>query len=793
MVMKKSMKKLASLLLAASMAFAMAGCGGGGGDADTPDAQGGGAKDAQGAGEGTAGGEGASAQGPAAMGRYVEEETDLSEQLTSPKSMCLREDGSLAIVDGYAGVLVSGDQGVTWKDETPDWFWELKKNDTYVSNLNMAPDGTMLVIYGVSGEEIDDYTQELILMLPDGGQVAVEQELTEDEGYFRQAVATADNRLFASTFRSVYEISLDGSAEKLLALDASPDWIWVRDNLLFIDDENDGLQGLAAPVIYDLDAGTYIEDETLVEFVSDNYADRHYNGSDYGTIQLLPGEDNSVYVIGKKGIHRHVIGGNMMEQVVDGNLSLLSNPSYAIVDMMQLEGDVFLGLFVNGKLIKFTYDPDIPSVPENVLTIYSLKDDDNIRQAVSLYQTKHPDVFVSYKIGMGDNDSVTREDAVKKLNTEIMAGEGPDLLVMDGLPLASYIDKGLLLDLTGYLEDYSAKEPLFDNMTDALKRGGKAYVVPATVSVPQIVAKAEGAENMTDLSKVAEVVEKLREEYPGKDIIGISGERGLMKRFAATSAPKWIAQDGAVDREAIGTYLEECKRILDAQMDGLDEDIRVHYEERTARMEEHWGEKVDETNRSIYMEMFGYIGGEQQLMAGWVDAAYTYRETNSIEKTKGFEDTKVLPMQGQCRQVFRPVTMLGVSAASHQTDMALGFVDTFLSAEVQEVYEGLPLNQAAFDAHFTPKEEYLGENGEYGGWASSNADGMFVEFISYWPTDDQIAAFKQLLSSVDTAYVPDGMVESAVFDQGVEYMRGGQSLEQALDKIERAVAIYMAE
>ena len=35
---------------------------------------------------------------------------------------------------------------------------------------------------------------------------------------------------------------------------------------------------------------------------------------------------------------------------------------------------------------------------------------------------------------MAESDSVTREDAVKKLNTEIIAGNGPDLIVMDGLP-----------------------------------------------------------------------------------------------------------------------------------------------------------------------------------------------------------------------------------------------------------------------------------------------------------------------------------------------------------------------
>ena len=48
---------------------------------------------------------------------------------------------------------------------------------------------------------------------------------------------------------------------------------------------------------------------------------------------------------------------------------------------------------------------------------------------------------MEYETGMGDGDSVTREDALKKLNTRIMAGEGPDVIVLDDMPVDSYIEK----------------------------------------------------------------------------------------------------------------------------------------------------------------------------------------------------------------------------------------------------------------------------------------------------------------------------------------------------------------
>ena len=785
MKIRKNIGKLISLLLTASMVFAMAGCGGGGADNLSGSGDN---KDSVQEGEPGQNGSGENEDGPVAMGRYVEEQTDLSEWGTWPGDLCMREDGSLVVMDHDAGMIISKDQGATWTVETPDWFADMKAQDIYISGLYMAPDSTVAVIRGETTD--DDYTQYLDLVLPDGAQVSVETELTEEESYFQQVAFRDDGAIFASTNRGIYEVERDGSCERLLMLDFNPQWIWVKENRLFIDNDWESEE---APLVYDLEAGEYVEDEVLVEFVSESYKGRNYNGTDYCDMYLLPGEDGTVYVTGRKGIHRHVIGGNMMEQIVDGNLSLLSNPDYYIVDMLQLEGDAFLALFTGGKLIKFTYDPNVPSVPENIVTIYSLREDMNIRQAISRYQTSHPDVFVSYRIGMDGGDSVTRDDAVKKLNTEIMAGEGPDLLVMDELPLDSYIDKGMLLDLTDHLKEYSAKEPLFDNVIEALKRDGKAYVVPATIGVPHIAAAAEGMESVTNLSELAGIVEQMREAYPGKDILGISGEKGILKRFAGTSEPKWISADGTVDREIIGDYLEQCKRIFDAQMDGLNESIAEAYNSRMERVASFDGRSADEIDWEIYLDTMSYVGKEQMLMSGWTNQQYGYLEMVSLNKNKGFEDAKVVPMQGQCSKVFKPATMLAVSAVSEDMEQALGFLDACLSAEVQSEYNGIPVNQNGFDMQFTPRQDILQEDGEYTSMYTTDADGNELSFICYWPSDEQIAAFKQELASADTAYIPDLTLEEAVLKQGTAYMQGGQSLDQALDEIEKAVAIYMAE
>lgn len=791
MMITKRWKKAAALLLAGAMFFTMAGCGGergtgantGSGDAGGTEADTGNAKEEQ---DGNAG------KGDAtAMGRYVEEQIDLSDRIMSPyMDLCKREDGSLVILSD-SGILVSKDNGATWDEETPDWLSDVRQEGVYIMSMAMAPDGTTALLWGeIVGLE-DSWNQWLKLVLPDGTQVSVDAELTEEEGYFKQVAFGQDSSIFASTDSSIYQVQQDGSCEKILSLDFNPCWIWVKDGRIYIDNN---WEQESMPVIYDLEAKDFIEDEVLAEFVAGSYGVRNMNGTSSCDMYILPGEEETVYIAGKKGVHRHALGGNMMEQIVDGSISLLSNPSYILADMVQLEEDAFLALFEGGRLVRFIYDPNAAAVPEKLITVYSLQENNNVRQAVSYYQMQNPDVFVSYRIGMDGNDSVAREDAIKKLNTEVMAGEGPDIFVMDDLPFDSYVSKGMLMDLTEYLEEYSKKEPLFDNVLDALAKDGRAYAVPATISIPQTVSGADGMEKVKNLSDLAGIVEQLRKEHPVQDIIGISGARGILKRFAATSEPKWITAERTVDREAIGEYLEQCKRIFDAQMDGLDEAVIEEYNEKNERMAEYNPVPMDGMDWGIQRDLLNYIGGSQRMLTGWNSAQSVFVETASINRNQGFENVVVMPMEGQCSRIFKPATVAAVSAVSGHPDLALGFMDVFLSSSVQGMYDGLPLNQNAFDFQFTPDLERLDEEGMYGSKSTMDEDGNTISVInSYWPSDEVIASFKEELTELDTAYIPDQMLEKAVFDQGVSYMQGGKTLDEALDEIESTVAIYMAE
>lgn len=777
---RKSRKKIICLLLAVVLVFTLAGCGGGNSNGGQSNASSGAGTAAEG-GEQKGNPDGANEQ--QAMGRYVEEEIDLTELASSPfTNLCRREDGSLVALNCTGGYLVSKDEGVTWNDETPEWLREI---DGWTSMIAMTPDGTCGISYYAGEEEIN------ILVLSDGTQVPIEIPSTEENKYIRQIIATDDNRMLANVgLGNLYEVHKDGSCELLVETQTHASFTAVKGNLVFMD--SDGSDG-KMPVIYDMEAGGYIEDDALMEFVNGSYGERYYNGSYDCTMYMLPGEERVLYLIGNKGIHRHAIGGNMMEQIVDGSLSMLSNPSYSIASAMQLENNVFLVLFSNGKLLRLTYDPNVSAVPEKMLKIYSLKENNDLRQIIALYQSQNPDVYISYQIGMEEGSSVTREDAVKKLNTEIMAGTGPDLIVMDGLPFTSYVQKGVLLDITDYLKEYSAGTPLFDNIIEALKVDGKAYVAPATISLPKLIGRGDVLDKITDLSNIGEAVEILREEHPGDDIIGICSGEGVMNRFAPVSAPGWVNADGTVNRDNIKEFLEECKRIYDAQLDGIRTEVTQQYAKMNEWYLGTYNQSMDRMDWSISSDIIDYIAGEAYLLSGWLETYYSYSMCNSLDRKVGYEESRMESMQDRCSNVFMPQTMLGISAVSPQIDFARLFMDFFLSTSVQESCYGFPINQEAYDKQFTPKEGDVGENGEYGSFSLSSQDGESISYEFYWPEDAKIAELKAEIASVNTAYIHDEVLEDAVFKRGASYIRGELTLDRALDEIENEIAIYMAE
>lgn len=727
-----------------------------------------------------------------AMGRYVEEVIDLSDRIGYASNLYQLENGNLLITDYINDFLVSVDNGAVWETDAGNWRDSLPGPDA-IMNLAVGADSTIAVIYdaesAIASEENYnpfDVETELMVIKPDGTQISAEVSLTEEEDCFRMVWISDQGRIFASTYgQNLYEIKEDGSSEIFLTLESAPMLIQFQNNLMIMDGwDYDGL------LIYDMEAREYIEDEVLSDFVEKNYKDRSNNGGAFYDLYFSMGEENILYLAGNKGLYRHVIGGSAIEQVVDGKLSVLNNPSYTLRGLLALDNSEFIALLNGGQVVRFIYDPDIPTVPSEKLRVYSLEENATVRQAVTMYQMAYPEVYVEYEIGMEEGSSITREDALKSLNTKMMAEDGPDVLILDNMPADSYVEKGLLLDLSSLLDSLEGEDALFGNLVDAFRTDHKIYMMSCEIQIPIVYGKESYISQTADLSGVADAIEAHREADPGKNLFGNCSETGIMRLFSVISVPFWKTEKGELNREALEDYLIQIKRIYDAQMDGLSEEAITQYNDLKEMWMEIYGYDIDNDSEIAREDLnyMDYLMGLRQMICSMMGGEYEYAALCSIQRMADYEDNEIVLMGDG---IFYPQTLTGISAVSDHVDLAEAFLRLLLGKENQlSLFNGYAVNREAFN---NIRKEEIGPDEEYGNIAMMDEDGQVFQLIVYWPGETQTAKLRDWMETVTVPYIEDTVLEEAVYEAGVSYLQGKQSLEDTLKAIEKKASIYMAE
>lgn len=758
--------------------------------------------------------------GATAMGRYLEEVTDMSESLSGYRNGIYRlSDGRLVLTDPEKHMQVSKDDGLTWEQDRQDWLAVILRDESFVSEYNVGAEGSVGVVYmkkssggnktaGETTDEADDSAENngqgeagdseggedlwadsqyaALVVRPDGTRIEI--KMPEQDIYPTHIWIKEDGRIFLGTDGfDLYEVAEDGGCNLYLTLDDSPQIIKFVGNYMVIDGYN-----FEELLIYDMDQKSYMEDDALTDFFHENYKDRSFNGGSFYDLFFFPGEEGVLYLAAKNGLYRHVLGGGAMEQVIDGSLTTFGNPAYKLIGMTCTKDNEFIAIFTDARLVRFVYDPEVPTVPSEKIKAYSLKENSALRQAISLYQTANPDVYVEYVIGMGESDAVTKEDAIKKLNTEIMAGEGPDLLILDDLPMESYMEKGLLQDLSPLLGSLTGEEALFDNIVDAFRKEGKVYTVPCDINLPVLLGREQDIAGAESLKGLADCVEKIRQEQPEKDIFRASSPKAIMKLFTPVCAPTWIAADGTVDREAVAEFLEQTKRIYAAQMDGLPEEVLRNHEEAAEEWVTYYGDVQENYEYFTYgINELEYMVGYKQLLLGSVGYPYAYAELTSVPKAEGYGDRVWQPFAGQSNGVFYADTLAGINAASQNMARAEGLLKTLVGVD-KVSGDGFPLNRTAFEKSLYPSD-YVSEFVVYSGIGYMYEDGQYFGFDVYWFGKKLADELRGWMETVNTPYIGNDLLEEAVYAAGTDYFEEEISLEEAVAEVEKRMAIYMAE
>lgn len=779
------------------------------------------------------------------MGRYLETTNDsLKDELGVESKAARMEDGSLVIFSRNAGKYVSRDNGMTWEREQMAWYEEWRAEGTWVHDMAMAKDGYMAVIYvtdskdeentgieengerreagtdaGEEGEnggstdseagadegsaegagtDAGEETEGMELHMedfsfqPKYGLIAPDGTFTElavsykNEDYINRLVFSEDGRLFGSSIDGrVYEIDREtGEKKEVAELSHWTTYMTEKDGKLMLVN-SDGV------TIVDTASGMIVEDKVLDDFLKAQFGsniDSQVAG--VKPLLLMPGEDGILYLALGKGIYRHVIGGNVMEQVVDGTLNSLSDPSCGLADGLLLEDNVFLLVRSSGEVMRYVYDPDTPAIPEIRLKAYSLRENGQLKTVISSYQAEHPEVYIQYETGMDENLAVTREDALKKLNTEIAAGKGPDILILDDMPIDSYVEKGVLMDLSPYVKD-KTEDKYFTNILRSFETPEGIYALPGQFRMFLMVGRQEDIEKMAGLEAIAGVMESYREKDGESLLLGARSEEEMLSLLLPVCAPSWKDGNGKINREALEEFYTVAKKIWDMEKGGIGPEQKESYERWIEEMREMG---IPEGELRTYQcsaseKMLDYLSGRQKFVAGFVEDSFGFDVMVSCFKIKGKTDSGFTSCSGQAKNVYLPDGIMGISTSCGYPEIAAEILDYVLNGDG---WDGIPVNKEKCMEKFLINAQEDGSS--YGTMGIESEDGKsYLALDIYSASEEEITRLMDLASKAETPYVREPVLEDAVCLAGVKVLCGELDASAAAEEVIRKTAIYMTE
>ena len=800
---KTAVSKTLALFLSAALLFA--GCGKTGGEQESVgDMAGGGDK---------------------TMGRYVEEEIGRPEEMERNGGIVRLADGTLQIFDFNQGPFVSQDEGKTWTKKYDDWSGMV--GEGYFMNAAAAKDGSLFLVYStydaVSSEEGEEASQEEVSDAERSEQPDTEPTETEDtevqveesdmftidchymfvspEGETREIMLpfdmdnyelitncwyTPDGRLLASQGGAIYEINQeDGSLTVLFETDGDADTACFSDTQMVAFTNTKAYR-------FDLVKGELMEqDEELDKFISGltNNGEKgvYWTSGNYSFLVAMD-KDNTLYLACQDGLYQ-CTAGESPKQLLQGTLCSMGDPSNGKYGMLVEDGPVFLVLFSSG-LSRFTYDETMPATPDKELKVYSLKKDQTLQQAVSAYQKAHQDVFVKYEVGMSGENGLTAEDAIKALNTEIMAGNGPDVIMLDGLPIESYLAKGMLADLSENLKAAEEKEEFFDNITRVYEQDGKIYAIPTRFRIPLLMGNEEFVSNIQDLSSLSAVMEEMREKNPEGSILSAYTPEILLKMLAIASEPTWSKEDGNLQEETVKEFLTQAKKIYDNEISGISDSEKEEFLNSVRGSDDSSG-TAEETALDISWSILNFLTKSQAQLAIGASQQVSLDFTNVISVPRVKPEVVYKPLSLQAENVFQAESIVGVSAKAAEPEMAREFVEMLLSYNVMSMQqEPYPVNAASFDSLFDTDME---GDGAFGSMGISKDDGSVATLDLYWPNEEEQKGLEQMVRSLKTPYLPGSPIEQAVLEAGVSVLEGNMSVDEGVAQIKQKIQLYLSE
>lgn len=490
-----------------------------------------------------------------------------------------------------------------------------------------------------------------------------------------------------------------------------------------------------------------------------------------GMSQFYTKEDGTLLLVNKNGIQQIKKDGSLWEIIVDGSLNSMSMPSLSINGIYAVDGDkdIYIVVYTDGdgntKIMQYQCDETVSAVPENEITIYSLTENNTVRQAISAYQRKNSNVKVNYIVSM-EGEGENKADYIRALNTELLNGNGADILILDGLPIDSYIEKGVLLDLKDFFTKLGEEDKISENIRKDYVSDNKMYSLPSRFFIPIIYGNEQAVNAWTDLDSILDFAKnKTDKTY----MEGLNNEQ-LLKIFLTEKQENIFSKDKQLEEEEFKTVLENIKQLA---------------------------EQIKPTERGELNYKIGIIGQENEIVKLF-NSSFPEMGNKSevgLKQVGNIQDSmvflKIIELNKEIyhsvNNLYIPSGEIGINKSSKNIEASKEFLKTLFSEEVQgvDVNSGFPVNGNALEKWFEK------ENKEFmiSMSSSSGGDQLNIE----WPNKKARNQLYNVVQTTNRIFQTNNDLIDIMVTESIKYLNGESTIEQVTNTIKSKVDTYLAE
>ena len=529
-----------------------------------------------------------------------------------------------------------------------------------------------------------------------------------------------------------------------------------------------------------------LHDGSLSDKADINFMNNNSANTDRTIVMMGRFGGGGLLALGNDGTLYNIMDGDLLYADENGNINtLLDRSSYSIgtprnnaISMFITDDDsIVVNILSNGQkniLYKYVWDENATINPDKTLTIWSLEDNSFVRAAIAEMRKKHPDATITYDVALSDSSGMSAADAIRSLNTKLLGGDAPDVIIFDGISFQSYVDRGMMLDLSEYLNF----DDVYDNVVEPFTNDGKIFSMPMQFILPVLM----GSENA--LAK-AQTIDDLVDEVLNSVIFQMNFERGgdpfarmnvdeseqsalhfdSLQELCAVlwaSAASGIINDNNLDTTALRKYLETIKAISDKL--GLTDDSQME------GMFSVTSVTSDGSSANILPGSLTRHFMHQARYAAFLASNLMILQTAAINR-----DSDMMLFPGFDPGTWLPGAITGISADTQRPEFAAEFLQTMLSVEVQQQSygTGLPVTHTGIAAQTEAlKETHISFGGD------SNDFNLDID---------------SLMSQLKTVSIADTVIKDMIWDTVERLCKNIINVDDAVGEIERNIRTYLAE